>query len=630
MNINTPNPMDAGTAQFPSAYIGAEHPFVELALFLQTGEDAYSANPPSLTTHLLTAADVGTTQQIASVATQTLIAFTFTPSLFKRKCDESIQKTASHAPLLFDTATGVCTTDTADEPAVFAEWAKSDDTPSNAKEAVCKTSDEAALKTDDINYAKRMKLIISTKADFVEIYNTVNEISLVAIKNSDEQIALLHLLKRCRYRHNELSGTSGSFIAVYSAPVNRGATAVNGASFETDPANVAIVKPGVLDLGALARLKLRSEAEGKLSATQAMGSGAAAAGPDLTIEKDWAYDRAKLGIYAGHAPRLEVAAFEASMLLANSLGYAAMVPTTVLANIDKTKFGDALEQFEESENVKLMGSFQQSSVQAWMPNGRTYLQLEASERQEFLENLGSQEARHLMILDLMLYNTDRNYGNILIVNNKGSTQLFAIDNSLIGSIAFIDSPTWVWASWSVAGTDFTESEKKGIASLQWQSFQKIYQAYGLLPENTATLMIAFQILQKAVAAGCNPVEIASLYHGEKVQFSNEIPVKDRSILQCYCGASIIHPKEIDDLTTRCIKDFIRVREIANEEFAKLSAGDKNTISNLKVDGISFPLSYSVLKELTRQESFIIDEKIIRDAVKNIITKKLKDASTRAK
>jgi hypothetical protein len=144
--------------------------------------------------------------------------------------------------------------------------------------------------------------------------------------------------------------------------------------------------------------------------------------------------------------------------------------------------------------------------------------------QKFIDNLGDSESRgsslfsvsevhKIGILDIRLFNMDRNSENLLVVQNntdpKPNYSLVPIDHTYILPPT-LDSAWFEWQHWKQAKQPFSQDLLSYISSLDIEHDAKILQSIGIEPASIRTMKITTTLLQIAAKNGLNLFEIASM------------------------------------------------------------------------------------------------------------------------
>jgi len=182
----------------------------------------------------------------------------------------------------------------------------------------------------------------------------------------------------------------------------------------------------------------------------------------------------------------EIAAFKVD----NAYGGFARVPPTAAVTVLADSLPDRDDDFEDT----LSGSLQKwvSSVCASEDMGSSRFNVN--------------DVHHIGILDILLYNTDRHGGNILVTQSggcgtgcgKGNARLVPIDHGLcLPDFRHLDQAEFEWLYWKQAQQKFTKHDLELIASFNGDKVAGILSDLGFSSGSVLTARIMVAVLQHA-------------------------------------------------------------------------------------------------------------------------------------
>jgi len=182
----------------------------------------------------------------------------------------------------------------------------------------------------------------------------------------------------------------------------------------------------------------------------------------------------------------EIAAFKVD----NAYGGFARVPPTAAVTVLADSLPDRDDDFEDT----LSGSLQKwvSSVCASEDMGSSRFNVN--------------DVHHIGILDILLYNTDRHGGNILVTQSggcgtgcgKGKARLVPIDHGLcLPDFRHLDQAEFEWLYWKQAQQKFTKHDLELIASFNGDKVAGILSDLGFPSGSVLTARIMVAVLQHA-------------------------------------------------------------------------------------------------------------------------------------
>jgi len=193
----------------------------------------------------------------------------------------------------------------------------------------------------------------------------------------------------------------------------------------------------------------------------------------------------------------EIAAFRVD----NAYGGFAHVPPTAAVTVLADSLPDRDDDFEDT----LSGSLQKwvSSVCASEDMGSSRFNVD--------------DVHHIGILDILLYNTDRHGGNILVAKSfascgagcGGKSRLVPIDHGLcLPDFRHLDQAEFEWLYWKQAQQKFTKHDLELIASFNGDKVADILSDLGFSSGSVLTARIMVSVLQHAaLKRGLNLREI---------------------------------------------------------------------------------------------------------------------------
>lgn len=248
----------------------------------------------------------------------------------------------------------------------------------------------------------------------------------------------------------------------------------------------------------------------------------------------------KHGIIPGEGAAREALAYHVATSLGKQFqGDVPLVPVTTLENVHSKAFSDELAILTPDDALQKAvkahtKEVRQSSVQECIPNSRSIASLSSeTQRKALLENLPAGEVRRLALLDIKLWNTDRNLGNFLVTTQdptvsvddvlrgkqKSPLRLVAIDHSLVAPRDFESPPQFDWRAWPQANTPFTQEERKAIMDASWNEDKKIYDRFNLPSGSKRTLLLSHILLQESMKRNprLTPAQVGELLCGKKIE-----------------------------------------------------------------------------------------------------------------
>mmetsp|Transcript_21217 Transcript_21217/g.29724 ORF Transcript_21217/g.29724 Transcript_21217/m.29724 type:complete len:474 (+) Transcript_21217:486-1907(+) len=168
--------------------------------------------------------------------------------------------------------------------------------------------------------------------------------------------------------------------------------------------------------------------------------------------------------------------------------------------------------------------------------------------QEYIENDGSSadfspslfpvnEVHKIGILDMMLFNTDRHSGNILLKKQNGVYKLIPIDHgfSLPESL---DGAWFDWLTWPQAKKPFDEDTKNFIEAINIEEeTAMLKKCLGIEDKFLRTMKISTTWLKKAASRGLNLFQIADVVCRQDMSEPSELEVMcQQALKECGVGA----------------------------------------------------------------------------------------------
>lgn len=177
--------------------------------------------------------------------------------------------------------------------------------------------------------------------------------------------------------------------------------------------------------------------------------------------------------------RREIAAFEVD----RSYGGFARVPPTTFATVS----ADSLPDRDEDSEVLVPGS-----LQKWVHSVCSSEDMGSS-------RFKTSDIHHIGILDILLYNTDRHGGNILVSSTPtcGKARLVPIDHGLcLPEFRHLGQAEFEWLYWKQAQTPFTKRDLDLIASFNGDKVAGILRRLSLSSGSVLTARIMVALLQQ--------------------------------------------------------------------------------------------------------------------------------------
>lgn len=168
--------------------------------------------------------------------------------------------------------------------------------------------------------------------------------------------------------------------------------------------------------------------------------------------------------------------------------------------------------------------------------------------QEYIENDGSSadfspslfpvdQVHKIGILDLMLFNTDRHSGNILLKKQDGAFKLIPIDHGF--SLPESLEGAWFdWLNWPQAKKPFDEHTKNFIEAINIEEeTSMLKKCLGIEDKYLRTMKISTTWLQKAASRGLNLYQIAQVVCRQDMSEPSELEVMcQQALKECRVGA----------------------------------------------------------------------------------------------
>jgi hypothetical protein len=169
--------------------------------------------------------------------------------------------------------------------------------------------------------------------------------------------------------------------------------------------------------------------------------------------------------------------------------------------------------------------------------------------QEYIENDGSSadfspslfpvnEVHKIGILDLMLFNTDRHSGNILLKKQQdGKYKLIPIDHGF-SMPETLDGAWFDWLTWPQAKKPFDEETKNFIESINIEEeTSMLKKCLGIEDKFLRTMKISTYWLKKAASKGLTLYQIASVVCRQDMSEPSELEVMcQQALRECGVGA----------------------------------------------------------------------------------------------
>jgi len=170
--------------------------------------------------------------------------------------------------------------------------------------------------------------------------------------------------------------------------------------------------------------------------------------------------------------------------------------------------------------------------------------------QEYVENDGSSadfgqslfpvnEVHKIGILDLMLFNTDRHSGNILLKkqDDDDSYKLIPIDHGF-SMPESLDGAWFDWLTWPQAKKPFNTETKNFIESIQVEEeADMLKKCLGIEDKYLRTMKISTTWLKKATAGGLNLFQIADVICRQDLNEPSELEeMCQQALKECGVGA----------------------------------------------------------------------------------------------
>jgi len=119
------------------------------------------------------------------------------------------------------------------------------------------------------------------------------------------------------------------------------------------------------------------------------------------------------------------------------------------------------------------------------------------------------DVHHIGILDIRLFNMDRNGENLLIKKDGRCYRLIPIDHSYILPPR-LDQAYFEWLYWSQASKPFKKDSLDFIHSIDVDTDAALLRGLGFPEENIRTMMVSTLLLKHCASLGKNLFEIASM------------------------------------------------------------------------------------------------------------------------
>merc|ERR1712224_1015296 len=188
------------------------------------------------------------------------------------------------------------------------------------------------------------------------------------------------------------------------------------------------------------------------------------------------------------------------------------------------------------------------------------------------EDMGSSrfnvnDVHHIGILDILLYNTDRHGGNILVTQSggcgtgcgKGNARLVPIDHGLcLPDFRHLDQAEFEWLYWKQAQQSLSAKDVELIASFDGNKIAGILRGLGLSSGSVLTARIMVVVLQETVIKhGWNLREIGSFctkpFNAESSDLADVVAatmvagnVRDREVsFEDHCSFVELFRKQLD-------------------------------------------------------------------------------------
>jgi hypothetical protein len=168
--------------------------------------------------------------------------------------------------------------------------------------------------------------------------------------------------------------------------------------------------------------------------------------------------------------------------------------------------------------------------------------------QEYIENDGSSadlspslfpvnQVHKIGILDLMLFNTDRHSGNILLKKQEGAYKLIPIDHGF-SMPESLDGAWFDWLTWPQAKKPFETETKNFIEDIDVEEeAAMLKKCLGIEDKFLRTMKISTTWLKKASARGLNLFQIADVVCRQDMNEPSELEVMcQQALKECGVGA----------------------------------------------------------------------------------------------
>lgn len=165
--------------------------------------------------------------------------------------------------------------------------------------------------------------------------------------------------------------------------------------------------------------------------------------------------------------------------------------------------------------------------------------------QEYIENDGSSadfspslfpvdEVHKIGILDLMLFNTDRHSGNILLKKQNGSYKLIPIDHGF-SMPESLDGAWFDWLTWPQAKKPFDDRTKSFIEAIDIEEeTSMLKKCLGIEDKFLRTMKISTAWLKKAAARGLSLYQIADVVCRQDMSEPSELEIMCQQAMK-ECG-----------------------------------------------------------------------------------------------
>lgn len=126
-------------------------------------------------------------------------------------------------------------------------------------------------------------------------------------------------------------------------------------------------------------------------------------------------------------------------------------------------------------------------------------------------NFNTEDIHRIGILDIRIFNLDRNGENILIRNEEGHQRLIPIDHTYsLPPINSLDGAYFEWHYWPQAKKPFSQEIVDYVNSLDLESDAQLLRNLGFPEESVTTLYVTTTLLKEAVANGLTLFDMACL------------------------------------------------------------------------------------------------------------------------